>query len=68
MIKVVANGSLGPNQGFLKGPQVLICVLLNCQHLKECTQSLFVLTTLQVSEGIKTGKCTGSLRRRKVNE
>lgn len=68
MIKVVADGNLGPNQRFLKAPQILICVLLNCQHLKECTQCLFMLTSLQVSEDIKTRKCTGSLRRRKANK
>lgn len=68
MIKVVANGSLGPNQWFLKAPQVFMSVLLKGQHLKEYDQCLFMLTGFQVSEGTKTRKCPGSLRRRKLNE
>jgi len=67
MIKVLANRNLGPNQCFFKAPQVLICILLNCQHLKECTQYFF-MTGLQVSEDVKTRQCAGSLRRRKENE
>lgn len=67
-IKVVANGSSGPNQWVLKAPQVLMSVLLKGQHLQEYAQCLFMLTGFHVSQGTKTRKCPGSLGRRKVNE
>lgn len=62
IFKVVAHGNLGWSQWFLKAPQVLICVLINCQHLKGYTHYLFMLTSLQVSGYIKTRKYTGGKR------